>query len=92
MLLNIGREKINFRNPILEISNIHGIVEATQNSVGISSLPSWMESFINLEEILSELKGPKLNISLCYKYHLKDDQRLKAFKKFLIDEIGQLKT
>jgi len=91
-LLNIGREKNNIRNPILEISNIHGIVEATQNSVGISSLPSWMESFINLEEILSELKGPKLNISLCYKYHLKDDQRLKAFKKFLIDEIGQLKT
>jgi len=53
-LLNIGREKNNTREPILEISNIHGIVEATQNSIGISSLPSWMESFINLEEILSE--------------------------------------
>jgi hypothetical protein len=46
-----------------------------------------MESFINLEEILSELKGPKVNISLCYKYHLKDDPRLKVFKKFMIDEI-----
>ena len=86
-LLNIGREKNNTREPILEISNIHGIVEATQNSIGISSLPSWMESFINLEEILSELKGPKVNISLCYKYHLKDDPRLKVFKKFMIDEI-----
>ena len=86
-LLNIGREKNNTREPILEISNIHGIVEATQNSIGISSLPSWMESFINLEEILSELKGPKVNISLCYKFDLKNDPRLKVFKKFMIDEI-----
>ena len=86
-LLNIGREKNNTRKPILEISNIHGIVEATQNSIGISSLPSWMESFINLEEILSELNGPTVNISLCYKFNLKDDQRLKVFKKFMIDEI-----
>ncbi len=91
-LLNIGREKNNTREPILEISNIHGIVEATQNSIGISSLPSWMENFINLEEILSELKGPKVNISLCYKYHLKDDPRLKVFKKFMIDEIKNLNT
>jgi len=36
---------------------------------------------------LSELKGPKVNISLCYKFELKDDPRLKVFKKFMIDEI-----
>ena len=67
-----------------------GSVDTLKNDSLIISTED--ESFINLEEILSELKGPKLNISLCYKYHLKDDQRLKAFKKFLIDEIGQLKT
>ncbi len=87
-LLNIGREKNNTRKPILEISNIHGIVEATENSIGISSLPSWMEEFVNLEEILSELKGPKVNISLCYKYDMKDDPRLKVFKQFMIDQIN----
>ena len=86
-LLNIGREKNNTRKPILEISNIHGIVEATQSSIGISSLPSWMDSFLNLEEVLSELKGPKVNISLCYKFDLKDDPRLKVFKQFMIEEI-----
>ena len=87
-LLNIGREKNNTRKPILEISNIHGIVEATQSSIGISSLPSWMDSFLNLEEVLSELKGPKVNISLCYKFDLKDDPRLKVFKQFMIEEIN----
>ena len=46
-----------------------------------------MDSFINLEEILSELTGPKVNISLCYKFDLKNDPRLKVFKKFMIDEI-----
>ena len=91
-LLNIGREKNSTRKPVLEISNIHGIVEATESSIGISSLPSWMESFINLEEILPDLKGPSVNIALCYKYDLKDDPRLKVFKKFMIDEITKLKT
>ena len=84
--------KINSSDLLKALSHIHGIVEATQNSIGISSLPNWMDSFINLEEILSELKGPKVNISLCYKYHLKDDPRLKVFKKFMIDEIKNLNT
>ena len=74
-LLNIGREKNNTRQPVLEISNIHGVVKATQNSIGISSLPSWMESFIDLEEIKLELKGPKVNISLCYKYESRENNR-----------------
>ena len=55
-LLHIGRGKNNIRKPILEISNIHGIVQATESSIGISSLPSWMEKVIELEEIFVNLK------------------------------------
>ena len=47
---------------------------------------------MELEEILPDLKGPSVNIALCYKYDLKDDPRLKVFKKFMIDEITKLKT
>ena len=46
-----------------------------------------MDSFLNLEEVLSELNGPKVNILLCYKFDLKDDPRLKVFKQFMIEEI-----
>ena len=86
-LLHIGRNKNNTRRPVLEISNIHGIVGATESSIGISSLPSWMEDVIDLEEILCQLEGPKLNISLCHKYDLKDDPRIRVFKNFILDEI-----
>ena len=41
----------------------------------------------DLEEILCQLEGPKLNISLCHKYDLKDDPRIRVFKNFILDEI-----
>ena len=91
-LLHIGRGKNNIRKPILEISNIHGIVQATESSIGISSLPSWMEEVIKLEEILCQLEGPKLNISICYKYDLKEDPRIRVFKDFLFEEVKYSNT
>ena len=56
--------------------------------MGIASLPDWMEFDMNsLTEILPELRGPELNISLSFKDQLKNDPRVKAFKEFLVSEI-----
>ena len=41
----------------------------------------------SLTEILPELMGPELNISLSFKDQLKNDPRVKAFKEFLVSEI-----
>jgi len=47
----------------------------------------WMEfEMIELTEILSQLEGPKMSISLCFNYELRNDPRIKAFKDFMIKE------
>jgi hypothetical protein len=42
--------------------------------MGIASLPDWMEfEMIALKEILSQLEGPEMSISLCFNYELRND-------------------
>ena len=56
--------------------------------MGLASLPDWMEfDMTSLKEVLSNLEGPELTISLSYKYELKDDNRIRVFKEFLLKEI-----
>ena len=86
-LLTIGKENKRPRKPILEVSSIYGIAKATEVGMGIASLPDWMEfEMIELTEILSQLEGPKMSISLCYNYELRNDSRIKAFKDFMLQE------
>ena len=86
-LLTIGKENKRPRKPILEVSSIYGIAKATEVGMGIASLPDWMEfEMIELTEILSQLEGPKMSISLCFNYELRNDSRIRAFKDFMIKE------
>ena len=86
-LLTIGKENKRPRKPIFEVSSIYGIAKATEVGMGIASLPDWMEfEMIELTEILSQLEGPKMSISLCYNYELRNDSRIKAFKDFMLQE------
>ena len=86
-LLTIGKENKRPRKPILEVSSIYGIAKATEVGMGIASLPDWMEfEMIELTEILSQLEGPEMSISLCFNYELRNDSRIKAFKDFMIKE------
>ena len=86
-LLTIGKENKRPRKPILEVSSIYGIAKATEVGMGIASLPDWMEfEMIELTEILPQLEGHKMSISLCYNYELRNDSRIKAFKDFMLQE------
>ena len=63
------------------------VAKATEVGMGIASLPDWMEfEMIALTEVLSQLKGPEMSISLCFKTELRNDPRIKAFKDFMIKE------
>ena len=91
-LLTIGKENKRPRKPIFEVSSIYGIAKATEVGMGIASLPDWMEfEMIELTEILSQLEGPKMSISLCYNYELRNDSRIKAFKDFMLQEAEVIK-
>jgi DNA-binding transcriptional LysR family regulator len=73
-LLTIGKENKRPRKPIFEVSSIYGIAKATEVGMGIASLPDWMEfEMIALTEILSQLEGPEMSISLCFNYELRND-------------------
>ena len=86
-LLTIGKENKRPRKPVLEVSSIYGIAKATEVGMGIASLPDWMEfEMIALTEILPQLKGLEMSISLCFKSELRNDPRIKAFKDFMIKE------
>ena len=87
-LLFIGRDDKKPRKSIFEVSSIYGIAKAAENGMGLASLPDWMEfDMTSLREVLSNLEGPELTISLSYKYELKDDNRIKVFKEFLLKVI-----
>ena len=86
-LLTIGKENKRPRKAILEVSSIYGIAKATEVGMGIASLPDWMEfEMIALKEILSQLEGPEMSISLCFNYELRNDARINAFKNFMLNE------
>ena len=86
-LLTIGRQNKKPRKSVLEVSSIYGIAKATEVGMGIASLPDWMEfEMKSLTEILPDLKGPELLISLCFKYDLKNDPRVIVFKDFMLRE------
>ena len=86
-LLTIGKENKRPRKPVFEVSSIYGIAKATEVGMGIASLPDWMEfEMIALKEILSQLEGPEMSISLCFNYELRNDARIKAFKNFMLKE------
>jgi DNA-binding transcriptional LysR family regulator len=86
-LLTIGKENKRPRKPVFEVSSIYGIAKATEVGMGIASLPDWMEfEMIALKEILSQLEGPEMSISLCFNYELRNDARINAFKNFMLKE------
>ncbi len=92
-LLTIGRENKKKRKSVLEVSSIYGIAKAAEIGMGLASLPDWMEfNMNNLIEILPELKGPQLTISLSFKYELRKDIKINVFKEFLLNEGKELNT
>ena len=75
------------------MSSIYGIAKAAEIGMGLASLPDWMEfNMNNLIEILPELKGPQLTISLSFKYELRKDIKINVFKEFLLNEGKELNT
>ena len=56
------------------------------NVAASSEINSGRSNAGELTEILSQLEGPKMSISLCFNYELRNDSRIKAFKDFMIKE------
>jgi DNA-binding transcriptional LysR family regulator len=88
-LLDAGRKPGTTRRPVLEMNSVYGILQAVQSGLGIAALPDYMRAETSqLVEVLTELKGPKIEAYFVYPEELRNSKRVAVFRDFLLAKIA----
>jgi DNA-binding transcriptional LysR family regulator len=88
-MLKAGLAPGRSRRPVLRVNNIYGMYRAAASGLGIASLPDYMGEFANdLVPVLSRMEGPAFDLYLVYPEELRNSQRIKVFRDFLVRSIG----
>lgn len=88
-LLDAGRKPGTTRRPVLEMNSVYGILQAVQSGLGIAALPDYMRAeTAQLVEVLTELKGPKIEAYFVYPEELRNSKRVAVFRDFLLAKIA----
>ncbi|MBX7146036.1 MAG: LysR family transcriptional regulator [Alphaproteobacteria bacterium] len=87
------KENLNprkFRKLFFTVNNIYAILRATENGIGIATLPDYLVmNNKNLIPILTELQGPKFHAYFVYPEELRNSKRIQVFRDFLLKEIDE---
>lgn len=86
-LLDIGREHLSRRVPVLQASSNYAIYRAVQSGLGIGALPFFVrQNTDNLVEVLQDLEGPLLDTYIVYSSDNKYSRRVSIVADYLIAE------
>ena len=90
-LLEAGARNGNKRKAFLKVNSTYGIFRAVQSGIGIGALPHYLnQETDNLVQILPELRGPDVDVFFVYPEELRQSNRIKVFRDFLIRKIEGL--
>ncbi|MGE0225697.1 MAG: LysR family transcriptional regulator [Acetobacteraceae bacterium] len=90
-LAEAGRRPGNPRRALLEVNNIHAKLLAIRSGVGIGALPEYVVSDNpDLVRILTDLKGPKVDVYFVYPEELRNSKRVAVFRDFLLARLAEL--
>lgn len=90
-LAEVGRRPGNPRRAVLEVNSTQAVLLAIQSGLGIGALPDYVvQENPDLVRILTELKGPKVDVYFVYPEELRNSKRVAVFRDFLLSRLGEI--
>ena len=90
-LAEAGRRPGAPRRALLEVNSIHAIMLAIRSGLGIGALPDWvMAENPDLMQVLTDLKGPKVDVFFVYPEELRNSKRVAVFRDFLLARLAEM--
>ncbi len=90
-LADAGRRPGNPRRALLEVNNVHAKLLAIRSGLGIGALPDYVvNENPDLVRILTDLKGPKVDVYFVYPEELRNSKRVAVFRDFLLARLAEI--
>ena len=90
-LAEAGRRPGNPRRALLEVNNVHAKLLAIRSGLGIGALPDYVvNENPDLVRILTDLKGPKVDVYFVYPEELRNSKRVAVFRDFLLARLAEI--
>ena len=89
-LLTEGAPPDRPRRPVLKVNNAYALLLAVESGLGIAALPDFMTHGHNrLVQVLPEANGPSIDAYFVYAEEMRDSQRIKVFRDFLLQKVRE---
>jgi DNA-binding transcriptional LysR family regulator len=90
-LAEVGRRPGNPRRAVLEVNSLKAILLAIRSGAGIGAIPDYAMSDNNdLVRIMTDLKGPKIDVFFVYPEELRNSKRVAVFRDFLLARLAEI--
>ena len=90
-LAEVGRRPGNPRRAVLEVNSTHAVLMAIRSGLGIGALPDYVvNENPDLVRVLTDLKGPKVDVYFVYPEELRNSKRVAVFRDFLLSRLGEI--
>lgn len=90
-LAEAGRRPGNPRRALLDVNSVHAVLLAIRSGLGIGALPDYvMVENPDLVRILTDLKGPKVDVYFVYPEELRNSKRVAVFRDFLLARLAEM--
>ncbi|HEY8289049.1 MAG TPA: substrate binding domain-containing protein, partial [Acetobacteraceae bacterium] len=90
-LAEAGRRPGNPRRALLEVNSTQAVLLAIRSGLGIGALPDYaVNENPDLVRVLTELKGPKVDVYFVYPEELRNSKRVAVFRDFLLARLAEI--
>jgi DNA-binding transcriptional LysR family regulator len=90
-LAEAGRRPGSPRRAALEVNSIHAVLLAIRSGLGIGALPDYLiAENPDLVDVLTDLKGPKIDVFFVYPEELRNSKRVAVFRDFLLAHLAEM--
>jgi DNA-binding transcriptional LysR family regulator len=90
-LAEVGRRPGNPRRAVLEVNSLKAIILAIRSGAGIGAVPDYaLSENTDLVRILTDLKGPKIDVFFVYPEELRNSKRVAVFRDFLLARLAEI--
>jgi DNA-binding transcriptional LysR family regulator len=90
-LAEAGRRSGNPRRAVLEVNSMYAMLLAIRSGTGIGALPDFtVTENPDLVQVLTELKGPKVDVFFVYPEELRNSKRVAVFRDFLLARLAEM--
>ena len=88
-LAEAGRRAGSPRRALLEVNNLHAMLQTVRAGLGIGAIPDYMVNGDDgLVRLLPELKAPKVDVYFVYPEELRNSKRVAVFRDFLLAQLA----